>query len=314
MSTAQQNPHVPPTLEQCVQVSPEIELCYRADGPPEAATILLIAGLGQQLNVWPTGFLNALLEEGYRVVCFDNRDVGRSSRSGVRPPTRSQMLTRRLGPEQYTLADMALDTRGLLDVLEVPAAHVIGVSMGGMIGQTLAARFPERVLTLTSIMSSTGGRRVGQTALSTLLQVLGRRPPTTRSAAGDRATTVMRHIGSRGFPFDEAQVRAVALEAWDRGGGVSTAGVARQIGAIFKSGNRTAEVAQIKAPTLVIHGDRDPMVHPSGGRATAEAIPRARLVTIAGMGHDLPAGAWPQLIPAIVRHVQSVPQAAETAA
>jgi pimeloyl-ACP methyl ester carboxylesterase len=314
MSVAERNGHAPSALEQCVQVSPEIELCYRVDGSPGAATIVLIAGLGQQLNVWPAGFLSALLAEGCRIVRFDNRDVGRSSRSAVRPPTRRQMLTRRFGPEQYTLVDMALDTRGLLDALELPAVHVIGMSMGGMIGQTLAARFPERVLTLTSIMSSTGARRVGQPAPSTYLQVLGRRPPTSRSTAVDRATTVMRHIGSRGFPFDEAQVRAVALEAWERAGGVNTAGVARQIGAISKSGDRTAEVAQIKAPTLIIHGDRDPMVHPSGGKATAAAIPGARLLKVAGMGHDLPAGAWPQLIPAIVGHIQSVRQAAETAA
>jgi pimeloyl-ACP methyl ester carboxylesterase len=297
-----------------VRVSPEIELCYRVDGPPGSATILLIAGLGQQLNAWPAGFVNTLVAEGHRVVLFDNRDVGRSSRVSVRPPTRRQLLTRRIGPEQYSLGDMALDARGLLDALEIPAAHVVGMSMGGMIGQTLAARFPERVLTLTSIMSSTGARGVGQTSLSTYLQVLGRRPPATRGAAVDRAATVMRHIGSRGFPFDEAQVRAVAVEAWDRGGGVNADGVARQIGAILTSGDRSAELARIETPTLVIHGDHDPMVHPSGGRATADAIPAARLVTIAGMGHNLPEGAWPRLIQAIVRHIQTVRQAAETAA
>lgn len=308
------NDHTAPTCERQVQVSDEIELCYRVEGDPDAAPILLIAGLGQQLNVWPAGFVDALVAAGGRVVRFDNRDVGRSSRVTMRAPTRREMLTRRLGVQQYTLGDMALDARGLLDALEIPAAHVVGMSMGGMIGQTLAARFPERVLTLTSIMSTTGARRIGQPALSTYVQVLGRRPPRTRAASVDRAVTVMRRIGSHGFPFDEAQVRAVALEGWDRGGGGNAAGVARQIGAIVKSGDRTAELAQIKAPTLVIHGDRDPMVHPSGGRATADAIPGARLLTIAGMGHDLPDGAWPQLIEAITGQIKKVPENVETAA
>jgi pimeloyl-ACP methyl ester carboxylesterase len=287
--------------ERRFDVGGAIELCCRIDGDPGDPTMILIAGWGQQLIVWPAGFVELMVAAGYRVVRFDNRDVGRSSRAPAPASGRRQLLTRRFSQAQYTLADMAADTAGLLDALEVSAAHVVGMSMGAMIGQTLAAQSPARVLTLTSIMSSTGGWRVGWAAPSTYLRVLGR-PPRSRAAAADRMVVVMRHIGSSGFPFDQARVHALALEAWDRGGGGNIAGAARQIGAIYKAADRTAELRRIAAPTLVIHGDCDRMVHPSGGRATARAIPGARLQTIAGMGHDLPEGAWPQLIATIIEH------------
>lgn len=289
------------TAERLVDVGGGIELCCRVDGDPVDPAILLIAGLGQQLNVWPASFVDALTAEGYRVVRFDNRDVGRSSRSEAPIPRRWQLVRRRFSEAQYTLSDLALDTAGLLNALQIPAAHVVGMSMGGMIGQTLAAIAPERVLTLTSMMSNTGARRIGRPALSTQSLML-RRPPRSRDAAADRFVTIMRHIGSRGFPFDEQKAREVALEAWDRSGGANTAGVVRQIAAIYKSGDRTDHCRRITAPTLVIHGDRDLMVHPSGGRATAAAIPGARLETISGLGHDLPANACSQLVAAIVRH------------
>jgi pimeloyl-ACP methyl ester carboxylesterase len=265
--------------------------------------MLLIAGLGQQLNVWPAAFVEGLVAEGYQVIRFDNRDIGRSSRSDVPAPRPWQLVRRRFSSKQYTLFDLAFDTVGLLDALQIPAAHVVGMSMGGMIAQTLAALAPERVLTLTSMMSNTGARRAGRPALSTRSLML-RRPPRSRDAAADRLVTIMRHIGSRGFPFDEQQARAVALEAWDRSGGANPAGVLRQIAAIYKSGDRTEACRRITAPTLVIHGDRDLMVHPSGGRATAAAIPGARLEAIAGLGHDLPAGVCSQLMAAIVRHAR----------
>jgi pimeloyl-ACP methyl ester carboxylesterase len=267
--------------------------------------MLLIAGLGQQLNVWPTALVDDLVAAGYRVVRFDNRDMGRSSRSDAPPPRPWRLVRRRFSSAQYTIADLAVDTAGLLDALETRAAHVVGMSMGGMIGQTLAARSPERVLTLTSMMSTTGARRIGRPALSTQSRLL-RRPPRTRDAAGDRLVAIMRHIGSKGFPFDEPLAREVALEAWDRTGGSNPAGVLRQIAAIYKSGDRTADCRRIAAPTLVIHGDRDLMVHPSGGRATAAAIPGARLETIPGLGHDLPASAFSQLVAAIVEHARQV--------
>jgi pimeloyl-ACP methyl ester carboxylesterase len=175
--------------------------------------------------------------------------------------------------------------------------------MGGMIGQMLAARHPEHVRSLVSIMSSTGARRAGWVAPSTLRRVFSP-PPRDRDAASDRAALMFRHIGSHGFPFDEASVRDRAARAFDRDPRAA-AGTARQMAAILKSGDRTSELRTIRAPTLVVHGDRDLMVHPSGGRATTAAIPGARLVTVPGMGHDLPAGALPKLAELIADHAHS---------
>jgi pimeloyl-ACP methyl ester carboxylesterase len=174
--------------------------------------------------------------------------------------------------------------------------------MGGMIAQTVAARYPKRLRTLTSIMSTTGASRVGRPSLSTWLRMAAR-PPQTRQAAADRAVRMFRHIGSRGFPLDEAWVREQAGLSWDRDG--TTAGTRRQLAAIFRSGNRTAQLRAISAPTLVIHGDRDRMVHPTGGAATARAIAGARLETVHGLGHDLPKGAWPIIIDLIDKHARS---------
>jgi pimeloyl-ACP methyl ester carboxylesterase len=213
------------------------------------------------------------------------------------------LLQRRFRSEQYTLGDMALDTLGLFDRLAIEEAHLVGMSMGGMIGQLIAARYPSRVLTLTSLMSNTGARRAGRPRLSTYVRLYAP-AKTSRDDCAEQWVAMMRHIGSRGFPFDEARARATALEAFDRGAGANADGTARQLAAIWKSGDRTHELARIKAPTLVIHGDRDPMVAASGGRATARAIPGARLVTVRGMGHDLPAGACPQLVRAIADHAK----------
>ncbi len=303
MTTAARTDH--DECEQLLDVGRGIELCCRVQGDRTDPTMLLIAGLGQQLNVWPTGFVDDLVAAGYRVVRFDNRDVGRSSRSGATAPRPWRLLARRFSPAQYTLGDMAVDSAGLLDALEIGAAHVVGMSMGGMIGQTLAATSHQRVLTLTSIMSSTGARRVGRPAISTYSRMLAR-PPRSPDVAADRLVAIMRHVGSRGFPFDESLTRTIALEAWDRGGGPNPAGVIRQIAAISKSGDRTDQLRRITVPTLVIHGDYDRMVHPSGGRATAAAIPGARLETVTGMGHDLPAAACKRLVAAIVEHARQV--------
>jgi pimeloyl-ACP methyl ester carboxylesterase len=279
--------------ERMIAVGNGIELCAQAFGDAGDPPLLLISGLGQQLIAWPTELCARLAAQGLHVIRFDNRDVGRSSRVATRPPTPLQLLTRHIPAAQYALADMARDTAGLIDALGLESAHVAGRSMGGMIGQTLAARHPQRVRTLTSIMSGSGAARRGRPALSTYRFLLGR-PSQEREASVDRAVLLWRHIGSHGFPFDEPAVRALAGEAWHRGH--DPAGVARQLGAIVKSGDRTRELRTITAPTLVIHGDRDRMVHPSGGRATAAAVPGARHETIAGMGHDLPAGAWPRLV------------------
>jgi pimeloyl-ACP methyl ester carboxylesterase len=219
-----------------------------------------------------------------------------------RPPNPVAMFR---GRNQYHLGDMARDTVGLLDALGYADAHLVGISMGGMIAQTVAAHYPGRVCSLTSIMSTTGAPRLGRPAWSTWRRMLTSRPPQTRADAMDRAVMMFSHIGSHGFPFDEQAVREYAGVAWDRDS--SPAGIVRQLAGIFASGDRTAELRHIDAPTLVIHGDRDRMVHPTGGAATAAAIPGARLETIVGLGHDLPIGAWSRIIDLITHHITFAP-------
>ena len=279
-----------------------LRICFATSGDPAGEPLLLVMGLGQQLIAWPDALIDDLVARGFFVVRFDNRDSGRSSRAHVRPPTTGQLVARRFAREQYTLADMAGDAVAVLDRLEIDSVHVAGVSLGGMIAQTLAALHPERVRTLTSIMSTTGARGVGRIALSTMRLVLSA-PPADADAAVERATAMMRHIGSRGFPFAEAELAERVRRAWERGDGRRAyQGSGRQIAAILKSGDRTEQLGRITAPTLVIHGDHDPMVHPSGGRATAAAIPGARLVTIEGMGHDLAPGLLGRLAELIAGH------------
>ena len=290
------------TQERVVGVGGGIELCYEQIGDPNDPPIVLVAGLGQQLHgSWPTEFATALADRGYCVTRFDNRDVGRSTHMDFPAPKPLSILRGGNHPRQYTLADMASDTVGLLDRLGYEDVHLAGISMGGMIAQTVAARHPERVRTLTSIMSTTGAARIGRPALSTWLRLAIAKPPRTRDQAIQRDLAIFRHIGSHGFPFDEDRVRERASIAWDRDR--SSAGTPRQLAAIFRSGDRTAELARIAAPTLVIHGDRDRMVHPTGGAATARAIPGARLETIAGMGHDLPVGVWDRILDLIDGHI-----------
>ena len=289
--------------EDVLDVGGRMKICFRAAGDPGDPTVLLIAGLGQQLGVWPSELVDGLVGRGFRVVRLDNRDVGRSGRSSCPTPGSVQFLTRRFGDSQYTLGAMSCDTVGLLDALGIPRAHLVGMSMGGMIAQTVAAREPERVLSLTSIMSTTGAARVGRPALSTWAR-MSLPPAKTREAAAERVVAMMRHVRSRGYPFDADAVRAMALADWDRAGGSQASGVARQLAAALKSGDRSAEVARISAPTLVIHGDHDPLINPSGGRVTAAAIAGARLVTIPGMGHDLPVGACPLLVEEIASHLE----------
>jgi pimeloyl-ACP methyl ester carboxylesterase len=288
--------------EKVVAAGRGISLAYEEIGDADGEPLLLVAGLGQQLHSWPDAFCDELAGRGYRVVRFDNRDVGRSTHESFRPAKFPSMLVGRFPAEQYDLTDMAEDTAGLLDAIGIESTHVVGVSMGGMIAQTLAARHPDRVRTLTSIMSTTGGRRIGRPALSTL-RLMGAAPPKTREAAIERALTMFRHIGSHGFPMDEEWVSAQAGRGWDRD--PSSAGTGRQLGAIMKSGDRTPSLRSVAAPTLVIHGDRDRMVHPTGGAATVRAITGARLETIPGMGHDLPKGAWPRLLDLIDNHARA---------
>ncbi|MFI9412138.1 alpha/beta fold hydrolase [Nocardia gamkensis] len=272
---------------------------YGAGGIP----LVLLAGLGQQFHDWPDGLCELLVARGYHVIRFDNRDAGRSTHGDFPPPGPVDLLARRWHRDQYTLADLAADTVGLLDALELPRAHLVGMSMGGMIAQTVAARHRARVGSLTSIMSTTGAARVGRPAWSTWRLMLGR-PARTRDEHIDRAVRMYRHIRSAAYPFDESAVRATAARTWDRDPGPA-AGVGRQLAGILKSGDRTGELRAVTAPTLVVHGDRDLMVAPTGATATARAICGARLRTLAGMGHDLPAAMWPTLADLIHEHIRT---------
>jgi pimeloyl-ACP methyl ester carboxylesterase len=288
--------------EQIVDVGHGMRLCHERLGSPADPPLLLVMGLGQQLLAWPDEFCAALIARGLQPIRFDNRDIGRSTHASTTPPRMPQFVARRFAPDQYDLGDMARDTASLIEHLDLSPVHVVGISMGGMIAQTLAARYPQHVRSLVSIMSSTGARRVGWAAPSTL-RLMFRPPPHDREAAAERAVVMFRHVGSSGFAFDEETIRARARMAFDRDPRAA-AGTARQLAAIIKSGDRTLELQRIAAPSLVIHGERDRMVHPSGGRATAAAIRGARLITIDGLGHDLPAGAYARLVELIAEHAQ----------
>ncbi|GAA2572402.1 MULTISPECIES: alpha/beta fold hydrolase [Streptomyces] len=262
-------------------------ICYRVEGPAEGVPLLLIAGLGLDLTSWPRPMVDGFVDRGFKVIRFDNRDAGRSSRMPAPPPGRLRQLLARPRPDAYDLADMAADAHGLLDHLDVDRAHLVGMSTGGMIARTLAARHPGRVATLTSIFSTTGNRKVGQPAVSALVR-LAKRPARTVEESVTRRLAMLAHIGSATLLPDEAQERAWAAALWDRGDGARRhEGVARQIGAVQASGDRTGELRRITAPTLVVRGDVDRMVHPTGGRATATAIHGARHVEITGVAHHL---------------------------
>ncbi|HEX5821884.1 MAG TPA: alpha/beta hydrolase [Solirubrobacterales bacterium] len=288
--------------EELCDVGRGVTLCYEAFGDPDDPPILLIMGLATQMIAWHEDFCVALAERGFYVVRFDNRDIGRSTHFDFRPPSLGQMLRRRVGPGQYTLSDMAEDTAVLMRELEIAPAHVVGASMGGMIGQMLAAEHPEVVRSLTSIMSTTGSRWRGQPALPVYRYLL-RPPPHDREGYIERSAEVFGLVGSTGFARDEQYVRERAGLSYDRGFDVRAGG--RQLGAIVASGDRTDKLGQITAPTLVIHGTVDKLVRPSGGRATAKAIPGARLMLIEGMGHDLPRGVWPTIVDAVTEHARA---------
>jgi pimeloyl-ACP methyl ester carboxylesterase len=275
----------------------DVELCYETFGDRGDPALLLVMGLATQMLGWRAAFCEELARRGFHVIRFDNRDVGRSTKfSSHRPPTVAQLLRRDASAAAYTLADMADDGVGLLDCLGIGRAHVVGASMGGMIAQTIAFRHPDRALSLASIMSNTGARWSGQPSLS-MYSVLLKRAPRDRDGFIEHHMRVFARIGSPGFPRDEDDLREMAGASFDRGHDPAAAG--RQLAAILASGDRTEQLASIRVPTVVIHGTEDKLVAPSGGRATAKAIPGARLVTIEGMGHDLPRGAWPRIVDAI---------------
>jgi pimeloyl-ACP methyl ester carboxylesterase len=280
-----------------------IELCYQEVGDPGGEPLVLIMGLATQMIAWDEEFCAMLAERGFRVVRFDNRDIGRSSRIRGGVPNLLDLFVGR-GQPAYRLRDMAADTAGLMDHLGIESAHVVGASMGGMIAQCLAIGHRERVRSLTSIMSTTGSRRVGHPSYRTFGLLLGKRP-TEREAAIDRVVKTFRTIGSPGYPFEEQRIRDLAGRSFDRGH--SEAGIARQLHAITASGDRTSHLRQLDVPAAVIHGKNDVLVNPSGGRATAEAISDARLKLIDGMGHDMPRALWPTFVEEIACNAARAP-------
>jgi pimeloyl-ACP methyl ester carboxylesterase len=279
-----------------------IEIEYEAFGSSEDPTILLVMGIGVQLLGWDERFCGVLVERGFRVVRFDNRDVGLSTKLDDAPvPNTLSLLMGDTSSASYTLDDMAADTAGLLDAIEVEAAHLVGASMGGMIAQTVAVLYPERVLSLTSIMSTTGDSAVGQPHESAIPALITPAPG-DREGRIEQAVKLFKLIESPGYPADEEALRAVVTASYDRS--YNPAGFARQLAAILASGDRTEALGRIRAPTLVVHGEEDPLIVRSGGEATARAIPDARLKLIPGMGHDLPPALWPELVDAIVENIE----------
>jgi len=295
--------------EQLADVG-DVTLCYETFGDPADAPLLLIMGLATQMIAWDDDFCRELAGRGFFVIRFDNRDIGRSSHIDGPVPTPRELITRRIRRPAYTLDTMADDTAALLDALGIASVHVVGASMGGMIAQTLAVRHPGKVRSLVSIMSNTGNRWRGQPAPRVFPMLLAK-PPRTKEESIARIVKVFRVVGSPGFPRDEVALSDMVARSWDRAPVGS--GGARQLAAIIASGDRTLAIGAITAPTLVIHGTRDRLVAPSGGRATARAIPGARLQMVEGMGHDLPRGAWPQIIAAIAGHAQAAEPAASAA-
>src|SRR6478609_998283 len=274
-----------------------IEIAYQEVGDPDAAPLMLVMGLGTQMLAWDEEFCAQLAERGFRVVRFDNRDIGHSTMlesAGV--PGRVDLFLGRRDSAAYLLSDMAADTNALMDHLGIESAHVVGASMGGMIGQTLAIEHPERVRSLVSIMSTTGSRRVGTPSLKAFGLLLAEAPK-GRDAYIERIVKTFKVVGSPAYPMDEERFRELGGRLYDRSH--NPRGVLRQMHAISASGDRTAALRKLELPVTVIHGTRDPLVRPSGGRATARAIPGARLRIIEGMGHDMPRPVYPEMVEAI---------------
>ncbi|BCW06183.1 alpha/beta fold hydrolase [Arthrobacter sp. NtRootA1] len=282
-----------------------VTICFRDAGHKADPVILLIAGLGEDLTFWTPSVIDALVAFGFRVVSIDNRDVGRSTFADTPPPAVWRQVLARPRRDGYTLADMAQDAVGVLDHLGIEQVHLVGRSMGGMIAQTIAAVEPGRVLSLTSIYSTTGSRKVGQPASTTIRLLMG--PDARNRTDAVRAHLRMtRHIAGKDYPIDDAAEAAIAAQGWDRSAGCLAAGSARQIQAIQLSGDRTAQLARITAPTLVINGDRDLMVAGTGGAATVTAIPKAQHVIIPGMGHHMPEALVDPITRYIAQHAERV--------
>jgi pimeloyl-ACP methyl ester carboxylesterase len=275
-------------------------------GPRDAPAVLLIMGLGMQLIAWPEYFVQPLLDAGFRVIRFDNRDIGLSQHfDALEVPNLAWLMVKSkmgLKPQPpYRLHDMAADAIGVLDALGVDRAHVVGASMGGMIAQRVALAAPRRVRSLTSIMSTSGARDLPQ-ADPKVLQALMTRPGGSQEAIVGHFMNVSQLIGSPGYPIDPAVQRERILAGLERS--FHPSGTLRQMLAVFADTDRAEELHRITAPTLVLHGRQDPLVPFSGAEDTQKRIPGAKLVGIEGMGHDLPPGATAELLKALIPHLQ----------
>ena len=277
----------------------EIELVYETIGDPSDSPMLLVMGLGMQLIHWDRELCELLAERGFYVIRFDNRDAGRSTQIAAPVPNIMRLMAGLPAHVPYLLEDMANDAFGLLDELEIERAHLVGTSMGAMIAQTMAITRPERVLSLASMLSTTGDRRVGTPKLR-VWSILMRRAPRDRDAYIEYFVRVFRMIGSPGYRADEQRVREQAGATYDRGH--HPAGTARQLAAILASGSRTAGLRKLDVPAVVIHGEKDPLVPFRAGQATARAIPGAEFVRIPDMGHDMPRQLWPTFVDAIAKN------------
>jgi len=281
-----------------------IDICYDAFGDADAEPMLLIMGLGAQMVLWDDLFCAELAARGFRVIRFDNRDIGRSSKfSGGKRITPLELIKLRLFnipvAAPYRLHDMAKDTVALMDALSIPSAHVVGASMGGMIAQEVAISFPHRLRSLTSIMSTTGNPKTPPPTREAAM-LLMRPTPHTKEEFFARFTQTWKFLRVGPFPLDEARDLIRAARIYERG--LHYDGSARQLRAILASGSRKQRLQAVTAPTLVIHGTVDPLVHPFGGKDTAASIPGARLMMVDGMGHALPVEMWPEVIDAIAAH------------
>ncbi|HLN76506.1 MAG TPA: alpha/beta hydrolase [Nocardioidaceae bacterium] len=276
-----------PAPEQVAPLSTGVDVCYQTFGDRGGEPLLLVMGLGGPMTWWDPEFCQLLADRGFFVIRYDNRDTGRSSRISGRINRRMIMASfAGLKPKTpYSMQDMADDGFALLDHLELDAAHVVGISMGGMIAQTMALTQPKRVLSLTSIMSTTGRRTVGWQDPALLPLLLANRGASREHYVRESAR-LWRLIGSPHYPDTPEAIAERAGETWDRG--ISRAGVMRQMGAILTQPDRSRALRSLRVPTLVIHGTHDKMVHVSGGRATSQAIPGAELLLVPGMGHDVP--------------------------
>jgi pimeloyl-ACP methyl ester carboxylesterase len=281
--------------------SEPLDIYYEDMGNPDHPAVLLVMGLGAQLLLWRDGFCERLIDQGYRVIRYDNRDVGLSSKldgrrtDGALVPQVVRSYLGRPSPSVYRLEDLADDAAGLLDHLGIDRAHIVGASMGGMIAQIFAARYHRRTAALGIIFSSNNSALLPPPAPKALLSLIKGPPPgSPREVVIANSVRVSKIIGSPAYPASEEKLRADAIAGYERA--YYPQGVARHFGAVLGSGSLKRYNSQIQAPTVVIHGRADKLMRPSGGRAIASAIPNARLVLIDGMGHDLPDALWDDII------------------